>query len=92
MLLLYDLITSESYVGKFSEATKLTKDMLDLEVQEKTAHDNVWKKRGAIVKRMQNVLREVETEVAAVIESEDSRPDSIRPMYSGNGMTKSVTA
>ena len=35
MLLLYNLITSESYVGKFSEATKLTNDMIDLEVQEK---------------------------------------------------------
>lgn len=92
MLLLYNLITSESYVGKFSEATKLTKDMLDLEVQEKTAHDNVWKKRGSIVKRMQNVLREVETEVAAVIESEDFREDSVRPTYSGNGATKSVDA
>ncbi len=92
MLLLYNLITSESYVGKFSEATKLTKDMLDLEVQEKTAHDNVWKKRGSIVKRMQNVLREVETEVAAVIESEESQENVVRPAYSGNGRAKSVNA
>jgi hypothetical protein len=65
---LYKLITSESYSGKFTEANKLTKDILDLEVQEKTAHDNVWKKRGALVKRIHNVLREAETEVAAIIE------------------------
>lgn len=92
MTLLYDLITSESYIGKFSEATKLTKDMLDLEVQEKTTHDNVWKKRGSIVKRMQNVLREVETEVAAVIESEDDPGDGVRPVHSGNGTVTSVNA
>ena len=68
---LYKLITSEPYVAKFTEASRLTKDILDLDAQEKTAHDNVWKKRGALAKRMQNVLREVETEVAAVIEGEE---------------------
>ncbi len=65
---LYQLITSESYAAKFTEANRLTQDILELEVQEKTAHDNVWKKRGALVKRVHNVLREVETEVGAVIE------------------------
>lgn len=68
---LYKLITSESYAAKFTEANRLTQDILELEVQEKTTHDNVWKKRGALVKRMHNVLREVETEVAAVIEGDD---------------------
>lgn len=92
MTLLYNLITSESYVGKFAEATRLTKDMLDLEVQEKTAHDNVWKKRGSIVKRMQNVLREVETDVAAVIESEECQEETVRAAHSGNGSATSVDA
>lgn len=68
---LYKLITSESYSGKFTEANKLTQDILDLEVQEKTAHDNVWKKRGALVKRIHNVLREAETELASIIEGSD---------------------
>ncbi len=71
MSLLYSLITSEQYVAKFHEASRLTQDMLELEVQEKTAHDNVWKKRGTLVKRMHNVLREVETEVAAIVEGGD---------------------
>lgn|GEM_PF-886058 len=92
MILLYNLITSESYVGKFAEATRLTKDMLDLEVQEKTAHDNVWKKRGSIVKRMQNVLREVETDVATVIESEECQDETVRADHSGNGSATSVDA
>ena len=76
---LYKLITSESYAAKFTEANRLTQDILELEVQEKTAHDNVWKKRGALVKRMHNVLREVETEVAAVIQG-DGDTEQVLPM------------
>jgi hypothetical protein len=68
---LYKLITSESYARKFVEANKLAEEILDLDVQEKKAHDNVWKKRGSLAKRVQNVLREAETDVAAVIESTD---------------------
>lgn len=68
---LYELITSESYIARFSEAKRLTDDALELDVQEKVAHDNVWKKRGGLVKRMQYVLREIETDVAAVTETDD---------------------
>jgi hypothetical protein len=71
MTRLYKLITSESYSRKFSEAGKLTDEILELDVQEKKAHDNVWKKRGTLATRINNVLREVETEVAAVIEGGD---------------------
>jgi len=68
---LYKLITSESYTRKFNEAGKLTLEILDLDVQEKKAHDNVWKKRGAAATRINHVLREIETEVAAVIEGDE---------------------
>ena len=71
MAQLYKLITSESYSRKFSEAGRLTEEILEVDVQEKKAHDNIWKKRGSLTKQMQNVLREVETEVASVIESTD---------------------
>ena len=82
---LYDLITSESYSGKFAEANKLTQDILDLEVQEKTAHDNVWKKRGTLVKRIHNVLREAETEVAAIVEGghDGEAPPAFRAKSAG---------
>jgi hypothetical protein len=68
---LYGLITSEPYRRKFSEAGKITKEILDLDAQEKTAHDNVWRKRGAFATRINNVLREIETDVAGVIEGDD---------------------
>jgi hypothetical protein len=68
---LYGLITSETYRRKFSEAGKITQEILDLDVHEKKAHDNVWRKRGAFATRMNNVLREIETDVAGVIEGDD---------------------
>jgi hypothetical protein len=67
---LYKFITSEVYAQRFGEATKLTSDILELDVQEKTTHDNVWKKRGTLATRLQNVLREVDTEISAIVESE----------------------
>jgi len=68
---LYGLITSESYGRKFSEAGKVAQEILDLDVQEKKAHDNVWRKRGSFATRINNVLREIETDVAGVIEGDD---------------------
>jgi len=71
MAKLYTFITSESYVRRFSEAGKLTQEILELDVQEKKTHDNVWKKRGTLASRVNHVLREIETDVAAVIEGHD---------------------
>ncbi len=87
---LYKLITSESYAAKFTEASRLTQDILELEVQEKATHDNVWKKRGALVKRMQNVLREVQTDVAAIIEgTEEEIPAALAVKAAGAGASDS---
>ncbi len=71
MARLYELVRSESYSRRFSEAGRLAQDILELDVQEKKAHDNVWKKRGTLATRINYVLREVETDVAAVIEGGD---------------------
>lgn len=67
---LYKLITSEPYNRKFSEAGRLTQDLLEVDVHEKKAHDATWKKRGSLAIRLKNVLREIETDVSAVIEGE----------------------
>jgi hypothetical protein len=71
MTRLYQLITSESYSRKFSEAGRLADEILELDVQEKKAHDNVWRKRGTLATRINNVLREAKTDVDAVIEGCD---------------------
>jgi hypothetical protein len=71
MTRLYKLITSDAYTHKLAEVSKLTEEILEIDVQEKKTHDNVWKKRGSLAKRAQNVLREAETEIAAVIETKE---------------------
>jgi hypothetical protein len=43
-----------------------------LDVQEKKDHDLVWRKRGALATRMKGVLREIDTEVAAIVERTDA--------------------
>ncbi len=68
---LYEFITSPTYAQRVREAEKLTDDILELDVQEKKAHDNVWKKRGTYTIRLNAVLREVDTDVASIIESRE---------------------
>lgn len=65
---LYSLITSEAYAKKFAEAGKLAEDILDLDVQEVKEHNIVWKKRGTLATRLKKVLRDIETDVASIIE------------------------
>jgi len=67
---LYKLMTSDRYTQRFGEATKLTDEILELDVDEQKTHSLVWKKRGSLARRMLNVLREIETDVASVIEGE----------------------
>jgi hypothetical protein len=67
---LYNFITSEGYTKRFDEATKLTDDILELDVQEKKGHDNVWRKRGTLATRLSHVLRELDTEVSAIVEAD----------------------
>jgi hypothetical protein len=88
---LYKLITSESYVAKFTEANRLTEDILELEVKEQAEHGRVWKNRGTLLKRMQSLLREVEMEVAAVIES-DGDAEEESPVLSTKHVTLGSTA
>ncbi len=67
---LYRYITSEEYRQRLTEADRLTNEVLDLEVEEKRAHDQVWEKRGKMVTRLKNVIRQVDTEISAVLEGQ----------------------
>lgn len=69
---LYKLISSEAFSQSFREADKLTQDILDLDVKEVKAHEDVWKKRGYLTKRLKNVLTEVQTEISAIVERSDT--------------------
>jgi len=84
---LYNLITSESYRKKFTEAERLAQDVLDLDVQEKKDHDLVWRKRGTMATRIKGVLRDIEGDVAAVIE----RADGMEVQTGGVGIRKGAS-
>lgn len=70
--LLYKYITSDNFRQHVIEAGRLTSEMLDLDVEEKRAHDKVWEKRGKMTTRLRNVTREIDTEVSAILEDRPS--------------------
>jgi hypothetical protein len=82
---LYNLITSESHRKKFAEAERLAQDVLDLDVQEKKDHDLVWRKRGTMATRIKGVLRDIGTDVAAVIERADAGEEETQAVRMGKG-------
>jgi len=68
---LFRFMTSPAFRKKLAEATDLTAEALQIDVDEKRAHDNVWKKRGTVLTRIKNVLREIDTDVSAIVEARD---------------------
>ena len=70
---LYKYITSEDYRQHLMEATRLTREILNLDVEEKRAHDKVWEKRGRMATRLRNVVRGIDTEVSAILEGRPAR-------------------
>ncbi|HYK04750.1 MAG TPA: DUF2130 domain-containing protein [Thermoanaerobaculia bacterium] len=76
---LYRFITSSGFKRKLAEASDLAGEALEIDVQEKRAHDTVWKKRGTLLSRIKHVLRELDTDVSAIVEArEDNEPTPIR--------------
>jgi len=72
---LFKFITSAPFKRKLAEASDLTTEALQIDVDEKRAHDLVWRKRGTVLTRIKQVLRDIDTEVSAIVESrEDGEP------------------
>lgn len=65
---LYEYINSEHYRQQLEEACRVTTAVLELDVEEKREHDKVWQKRGKMTTRLRNVVREVDTEISAILE------------------------
>ena len=61
-------------VRELAEASDLANEALEIDVEEKRAHDNVWKKRGTVLTRIKHVLREIDTDVSAIVEARDATP------------------
>ena len=73
---LFRSITSPVFKRKVAEASDLASEALEIDVQEKRAHDTVWKKRGTVLTRIKHVLREIDTEVAAIVEARDEAEEN----------------
>lgn len=68
---LFQFITSPAFKRKLAEASELTSEALQIDVDEKRAHDLVWRKRGTVLTRIRQVLRDIDTDVSAIVESRD---------------------
>ena len=67
---LYKYIASEVYRRQMAEADRLTSAILDLDADEKRAHDKIWEKRGKMATRLRKLLRDVDRDVAVIIEGD----------------------
>ncbi|HVE71054.1 MAG TPA: DUF2130 domain-containing protein [Thermoanaerobaculia bacterium] len=77
---LFKFITSPTFKRKLAEASDLATEALEIDVQEKRAHDLVWKKRGTVLTRIKNVLRDIDTDVSAIVEARDETPETVTPL------------
>lgn len=76
--LLYNYITSEDYRQHLIEGGRLTGEMAELDVEEKRTHDKVWERRGKMTTRLRNAVREIDTEVSAILEGRRSQKHAHR--------------
>jgi hypothetical protein len=65
---LYALIASEAFRRKFEQAEKLTTTLLDIEVEEATAHKKVWMKRGNALKSVERLIGAMDEEIRNIID------------------------
>src|SRR6266851_5100440 len=80
MAQLYELIASPTFKQKLKEVDRLGDELLELDVEEGRAHQNVWKKRGLLMKRLKNMTSEIDTEISAIIERSDPGEKPSRPV------------
>ncbi len=65
---LYQFISSETYRQKTAEVTRLTDEVLGVDVSEKEQHDRTWKKRGSLIRQLQRAQSAIDTEISAIVE------------------------
>ena len=66
--LLYKYIASDEYREHQREASRLVGELAELDVEEQREHGKVWQKRGKMVTRLRNVVRETEAEISSILE------------------------
>jgi hypothetical protein len=69
---LYGFITSQRCSDLFARIDTHTEDLLDLQVKEMRAHENTWKKQGALLCSVQKVRAEICNEIETIIGTVDA--------------------
>src|SRR5438034_412061 len=69
---LYTFITSDRCRQQFDAAEKASKDLQQLEVEDYAAHESMRRKRGVLFKSLDRALRDLTTNVASIVEADDS--------------------
>ncbi|MCY3819041.1 MAG: DUF2130 domain-containing protein [Gammaproteobacteria bacterium] len=64
---LYEFIVSERYGQLINRFDSLTKDLLDLDVSEKRAHETVWRKRGGFLKETEKAHADLAREIDRIV-------------------------
>ena len=85
---LYKFMTSAEYAHQFGELGQLADGLLELDVEDAKEHQRVWKKRGAALTRLKNVLRQIDVGVSAILEGAGESS----PIPTGNGNLASAQA
>jgi hypothetical protein len=68
---LYKFMTSAEYAQRFGELGRLADDLSEVDVEETKRHQRVWKERGTTITRVKNVLRQIDSDVSAILEGAD---------------------
>jgi len=68
---LFKFMMSPAFKRRLAEASDLTSEALQIDVDEKRSHDLVWRKRGTVLTRIRQVLRDIDTDVSAIVESRE---------------------
>ncbi len=68
---LYKFVTSEACRQKLEEPGRLAGDLLQLDVDELTAHQRMWQRRGDIERKIQTVMTDVMDDIDAIVDGTD---------------------
>ena len=68
---LYKFVTSEACRKKLEEPSRLAGDLLQLDIDELSAHQRVWQKRGELERKNQGVMADVMEDIDAIVDGTD---------------------
>ena len=72
MAALYDFVTSERCSHLLQRIDSDSDALLDLQVTEKRAHDNHWKKQGTLLRSIQKTRADLDVEIDSIIGARDT--------------------